>query len=186
VGYAVEMYLDAEAERRVKHLWHTHMDEGVGSVLVDIGSRPHISLTVLEDAHPDELHELRGQLECLARELPPIDLSLAAVGTYPTAEGVVFLVPSVSAQLVRAHQVVHQRLSAIGMSSSLYYQPGFWIPHCTVATDLKPDMLPLAMEICRKSSVFGRARISSIGLVSFRPVRELYTFPLTDEQRQAE
>lgn len=176
MGYAVEMYFDAQAERRVKHLWQTLMDEGVSSVLVDIGARPHISLTVLEDPSSDEL---RGQLECFERELAPIDLSLAAVGTFPTAEGVAFLVPSVAAELVHAHEVLHQRLSAIGASSNLYYQPGSWIPHCTVALDLMPVQLPLAMEICRNSSVFGRARLSEIGLVSFRPVRELYTFPLT-------
>jgi hypothetical protein len=92
-----------------------------------------------------------------------------------------FLVPTISVELIEAHQAFHRRLSGVGVHSMPYYKPGNWVPHCTAAMDLALDKLSPAMEVCRNSSTFGRVRLSAAGLVSVGPTQELYTFPVTGD-----
>lgn len=52
------------------------------------------------------------------------------------------------------------------------------VPHCTMADDLEASALKEAFDVARESAVFGPARLVSVGVVSFRPVRQLSEYPL--------
>ena len=66
----------------------------------------------------------------------------------------------------------------MGIESNPYYRPGSWVPHCSVAQNLARDRLPEAVRICSASAAFGPLRLESVGLVEYRPVVDLYEFPL--------
>lgn len=117
-------------------------------------------------------------MERFARETDATRLSLSAVGTFPTAEGVVFLLPAVTVELLSVHARLHSRLEQAGLTVNPYYLPGRWIPHCTVATDLRPEAVPAAVEVCRTGRAFGEVRLLSAGIVRFRPVETLALFRL--------
>lgn len=74
---------------------------------------------------------------------------------------------TISLKLVEVHQAFHRQLAEIGVRSKGYYEPGVWVPHCTVATDLTPDKISKAIDVCRNSTAFGPIQLSAIGLVSF-------------------
>lgn len=175
MGYAVELFFDPGTEARLRDLWSTLSAQGISSMLPDLGSRPHISLAVFDRLEPTVL---RGELSDFARETKPIRVGLAAVGTFPTAEGVVFVAPTVTHELLDAHWKFSERLNRLGLRSQAYYRPGSWFPHCTVATDVLETELSQVLEVSRQSTVFGAAELSAVGLVSFRPVREIYAFDL--------
>ena len=59
-----------------------------------------------------------------------------------------------------------------------YYWPGKWVPHCTVAIDVAPDKMGAALEMCVHSEAFGTVELDEVSLIEFRPVREIYAFPL--------
>jgi 2'-5' RNA ligase len=175
MGYAVELNLSRDGAARVVKVWESLAREGINSVMLDLGAQPHISLAVLEDLNPEAL---RGDLIRFAEVTPPLPVDLASAGTFPTTEGVVFLAPVVTQELLAVHSRFHSLLRERGIDSAEYYWPGKWVPHCTVAIDLAPDKLGAALEMCVQSEAFGTVELDEVSLIEFRPVREIYTFPL--------
>jgi 2'-5' RNA ligase len=176
--FAIELYFDPVSEACIKGLWETLARGSISSTLLDSGARPHISLAVLED--PD-LIPLGEELRAFTRNLSPLSVKLTAVGTFPTLEGVVFLAPVVTLELLSMHQELHRRLAALGLSVNGYYLPGHWIPHCTAAMGLPPERVPLAVQACRTSDVFQEVRVREVGLIRFRPNEVIFTFPVGDQ-----
>lgn len=96
--------------------------------------------------------------------------AFAAVGTFPGKEGVVFLAPVVSSELLALHRTFHEQLLQLGQRSWEYYLPGRWIPHCTVGLGLAGSSLSEAIALCRSSTALGPFGIRELGLIEFRPV----------------
>lgn len=137
MGYAVELYFDRGTEERITRLWDTYREQNVTSLLPDLGFRPHISLAVFRDVEPALLTDV---LVDIARNTLPLEVGLAAVASFPGAEGVLFLVPTVSKELIELHEYFHERISKLGLKANPYYLPGRWVPHCTIASDLSSSL----------------------------------------------
>ena len=177
MAFAVILYFDPATEAGVQALWNVLARQGISSVMARMGIRPHISLAGLEDLEPGPLC---GVLRGLSASTPPLTVNLSAVGTFPTAQGVVYLAPAVSPALVRLHAALHARLTALGLASTDYYRPENWVPHCTVTINLPPDQVAAAVNVCRASNVFRPAHLTEIALVEYMPIAELCVFPLGD------
>jgi 2'-5' RNA ligase len=175
MGYAVELNLSRDGAARVVKVWESLASEAISSVMLDVGARPHISLAVFEDLDPEVL---RVDLRRFAELTRPLSVELASVGTFPTGEGVVFLAPVVTQELLAAHSRFHRFLQDRGVDCVEYYRPGKWVPHCTVAMDVAPDKMGAALEICVHSEAFGAVELDEVSLIEFRPAREIYAFPL--------
>lgn len=182
MGFAVEMHFDPQAESRIRSLWDELARQGIRSSLPMIGSRPHISLAVFDRLDPSRV---APELERMAGKVAPIPLTLCAVGSFPTQEGVVFLSPVVTRELLGLHRRVHSRIDELGLRVLEHYRPGRWVPHCTVATDLPREQIPPALEICRCSRAFGPLVLAEVGLVQYRPVRPICSFPLRDTRPES-
>jgi 2'-5' RNA ligase len=174
-GFAVELLFDPAMEARLRALWKALAQAEVSSSMLDIGARPHVSLAVFERLDPTSMH---AELDGFARENPPLEVTLSAVGTFPGAEGAVFIAPVVTPEMLDLHKRFHRRLAELSIPSLAYYHPSNWTPHCTAAMEMPPDKIPAAVEICRNADVFGSARLVEVELIAFRPVRRLYAFPL--------
>lgn len=180
MGFAVEMYFDRQAEERIGMLWEELASRGIDCLLPAVGSRPHISLAVFEQIDLDRMQE---EVERFAARQRPVPLTLSSVGVFPTPEGVVFLAPVVTPELLEAHRRFHERIEATRSRSRDHYLPGQWVPHCTIATSLTHDRVPLTLEICGRSRAFGPLVLTEVGLVEFRPVREMGTYALRGHRR---
>jgi 2'-5' RNA ligase len=55
--------------------------------------------------------------------------------------------------------------------------PG-WVPHCTLATDLEPDRFGDALEIAARAPLPLESRLVEVGIVEFRPVKQLVSYAL--------
>ena len=177
MAFAVILYFDPATESSVQALWDLLARQGISSIMARLGIRPHISLAGLDDLEPGSLC---GELRALSETTRPLTVNLSAVGTFPTAQGVVYLAPAVSPALVRLHEALHARLGALGLSSADYYRPGNWVPHCTVTINLPPDQVAAAVNVCRASNVFRPAQLTEIALVEYMPIAELCVFRLGD------
>jgi hypothetical protein len=70
VPYAVELFLDARADRRVRRIWAALDGHGVTSLgaMPGCDHHPHVTLAVFEDGEPDRVGEvLRPVLARAAR-----------------------------------------------------------------------------------------------------------------------
>ena len=173
--FAIELFLDPDADAAVRSVWRALADAGVSRTMLDAGSQPHVSLA---DSRDLDVERFRPVLEAFARETPPLECSLASVGAFPTEEGVVFLAPVATRELLELHQAFHERLGEFGARSSAYYRPGNWVPHCTLAMGAARTAMAEAVTLCLDMALPIRGRFERVALVEFRPVKVVYAFDL--------
>jgi|ERR1043166_5860281 2'-5' RNA ligase len=172
--YAVEMFFDVPSDSKVCSLWEDFGSIGA-SHMKDCGARPHITLAVCDSA---DVSSLSALLDTFARTLHPFPVTLSAVGLFPTAEGVMFLAPKVTAELLSLHRRFFDqfRLQARGVWE--HYSPEQWIPHYALAMGLSVGQLAPAFEACRATGLPLVCVVNEIGIVEFRPIKQLYAVPL--------
>ena len=103
-GYAVEMYFDSADEQRVCDLIDQLSSRGIRSSL-PAAARPHVSLAVFDRV---DVERMSAALREFARDCPALRLCLASIGRFPTDEGVVFLAPVVTSELLELHAKLHR------------------------------------------------------------------------------
>lgn len=176
MGYAIELFYDHESEPAVRGIWDG-LGEKLGKPsLSELGARPHVSLAVYNDGL--DAADFPEQLREFAQSVAPFEFKLSSVGTFPSREGVVFLAPVVTRQLLAVHARFHKVFSRNDELGMAYYLPGNWVPHCTVAINLSAAEAREAVAYCRESFQPITGRFQQIGLVEFRPVKELFTCEL--------
>jgi 2'-5' RNA ligase len=131
---AIELYVDQDADRRLRRLWDAMEAADVPSLrdLTHGRHRPHISLAAAPLFDPVRVTEaLRG-----LRVAAPIELSLDFVGLFRGR--VLWLGPAPTAPLIAHQAVVLARLDAAAVTVFDEYRPGAWVPHCTVSMRVPP------------------------------------------------
>lgn len=176
MGFAVELHIDEANAAPISALSDAIYAQCGGAGLTDMGGHPHISLTVFAQlAEPAPVAALLAEF---AATTPPIPITLAAIGVFPTAEGVVYLAPVVTAALLALHAQFHTQVAQLAIASNTYYRPGNWMPHCTVGFALPADKIGQAVALCQQANVLRTVTLTTIRLIEFRPVRPIFTYPL--------
>ncbi len=140
--------------------------------------RPHLTVAISPALDAGELREPLASW-CGARG--PVAVRLSSVGTFPGAEGVVFLAPVVTAELLVFHGELHALLAALGVTSVAAYRPGLWVPHITLATGVPDAMLGEALRLARQAPVFRNVSLVRVALAEFPPLRGIVSYPLGAE-----
>jgi 2'-5' RNA ligase len=176
MSFAIELYFDEDAEAVVLEAWKAMADAGISTAMLDGVQRPHVTLGVC-----DEISQtFKNALALFAKEITPFDLSLSSVGVFNSAEGVVFLAPTVTRSLLDLHQRFHVFLDQHSAKKWPLYLPGAWVPHCTLALRLTPEQLQQAFAIAATIKLPMMCRIIEIGLLSGvgEPEKELVSFAI--------
>ena len=140
---ALELYLDVDATRRLRTLWRALEAEGVPT----LGSlhdrhRPHLSLAAARMLDPQAVARALDGL-VVGRGLM---LDLDFVGQF--VGRVLWLGVTVTEELLAHHRLIHERLAAGGVEVWENYQPGRWVPHCTVSLRVPNPMMAPAIRRC--------------------------------------
>ncbi|WP_030489303.1 2'-5' RNA ligase family protein [Micromonospora chokoriensis] len=141
---ALELYLDPDATRRIRVLWDALEAEGVQSMrsLLEQRHRPHVSLTVAPRFDPDQVAEaLQGTVVAA-----PLRLDFQHAGQF--VGRVLWLGPAPTPELLAHHRLVHDRLAAAGIPLAEHYQPGRWVPHCTLSMRVPNTLMAAAVRRC--------------------------------------
>lgn len=173
-GVAVELYFDPNTTARIKKLW-----KRTNSILPSLGAEPHLTLSLNE---LNALNDLVPLVERFSENQVSIDISLSSIGIFPTNEGVIYLAPVVTQQLLEVHARFHNMLRAHQISVTQYYMPDQWVPHVTIGQDVPSEQINEVIRESRRSMVFGPIRITSIGVVEYRPVISVCQFDLLDKK----
>ncbi len=166
-GFAVELYFDATTEKSIFGFRNAFYNEGIKPVLGSLDDRPHISLAVF--AEIDQAC-LLGLTQEFAEKLTRFPVELSAIGTFPTQDNVLFLIPVPTIKLLEVHRDFHKQLKCAHIRSSSYYHPGKWIPHCTIEIELPNRQFTKALKIAHQLFQPIKGEFHSLGIVSFRPI----------------
>jgi hypothetical protein len=173
--FAIEFYLDDVSSARVRGIWNDMTDRGLGQPMA---GRPHITVAVWEELDlPVALRWLAGYASTLA----PFPVGFASVGFFANNPAVAFLAPIVTRELLELQQRFSDEFQGGLGSSWLYYQPGRWVPHCTIAMGLDDAALPKAMEVARHIELPFEGVLTSIGILEFPAIVDHGTVPLTGD-----
>lgn len=159
--FAIELYFDERTEALIKAIWEKLAEKGVSDRLLKKGTRPHVALAVFEDA---DAGELAYWLRHMARDQTPVEARFEALGTYCSADGVLFLVPVVSPRLFLLHSTVIKGLNSLAQGLKETCRPNRFVPHCTIAYGLDKETLSKAVALFSNRALPIVGHFNRIGL----------------------
>jgi len=183
--HALELAFDDGAEAAIREIWNGLKAAGLSTTMLDLGARPHVSLAVYD---APALADAREEAEAFFAQESPVPLLFSSVGSFPGDEGVVFLAPVVTPELLGLHARYHARLAHLREAARPHYLPGAWVPHCTIGYNVSPRLLPATVEFVRTAALPIRGTITSAAVLEFESVaptavRALMEFALSGPAR---
>ncbi len=167
--YAVQLLLDKRAAAKVHGVWETLRDADVSSVMLDLQSRPHVTLAVYEDL---EIQPFETQVKAFFASETSIDVPLSGVGTFHGTEGVIYCSPVVTPELLSLHERFHKRFDFLAEGAWAYYRPGSWVPHCTLAIHVPDEKRGKGIDIVLGAGLPTRTRLGAVSVAEFEPGAE--------------
>ncbi|RLQ94277.1 2'-5' RNA ligase family protein [Falsibacillus albus] len=160
--YWIIMLFDENTEGQIKSLWNELSNEKIsfyGEKFQD--ARPHITLGSYKNLNKMEFIK---DLEIFYDRKPRMNVTFNTVGSFLNY-GTLFLQPTVTSELLQFHRLHHEGFIKYSDHANPLYLPGKWIPHCTLANKLEPDILSKAFQYCLEHSEKIAGEIVEIGLI---------------------
>jgi len=172
--FAIQLFFDSASEAIIQNTQKELAKSGV-SCSTDSSARPALSLALYDEL---DITTCASKLKVFAEMFSPFALTFSCLGIFPTGKSSVYLAPTVNQKLLDIHAYIHQLLKDGGTSSLPDYVPGYWIPHCTLAQDIHPELFAPTIEIGLSMPFPLQCRVEEIGVVECWPVEYLYSFGL--------
>ncbi|KAF5740352.1 hypothetical protein HS088_TW11G00419 [Tripterygium wilfordii] len=174
-GYAIELYFDPALENQVLKAWNVLARRQISTQLIEIESRPHITLFSNPFIDPTKLESI---IKTFASKQEPLPLSFSAIGSLPSDQNVLFLSPTPTVSLLQFHSQLCDAMKKEGIDIGEEYRPDSWVPYCAVAEEVPRTRIGEAFCVLRDLKLPVTGYVMDIGLVEFSPVRELFSFML--------
>ncbi|WP_226659013.1 2'-5' RNA ligase family protein [Guptibacillus hwajinpoensis] len=156
---------DEETEAKVKEIWRELKEQGLSYYIDEVkDGRPHITLASYE--HLDKEEYIR-KIDALYDGAEKIEITLNTVSSFLNY-GTIFFAPTVTEKLLSLHSAHHHHFEDFNGSANSLYFPGQWIPHCTVANQLKPDDLAQVFQYCFKEVKPIVGKIEAVALIELK------------------
>ena len=171
MAFAVVLCFDAATDKKISAFQDKLLKTGIESKKVKSTLRPHITLGIFEEISCADC-ECKINEIAFDHHLETVAFSSLGVFVYP--EKVFFLSPVPSVSLLTIHKKIHDELGTVTSGSWEIYEPGRWVPHCTLANDL--DMNDLNQAISNSEGLIFpfQAIVSQIGVVEFDPEKVVF------------
>ncbi len=173
LGYSIELYFEPTFEEKITHLWDDLSKAAIPSIFQTIGSRPHLSLAVMNECNESQLSIL---IRDFCNSISPFSIEFPAIGLIPGKLQTVFLAPVENHQLYDAHKTLFLLLQDSGNSMLDRYKPSKWLPHCSISKELSATEALNTIEICQHSKIFGKTKVVELGFIKFRPRRLIQSY----------
>lgn len=129
MALAVCLLLDSRTDRALRQLWDRLESAGIGTLRTHTHGRhvPHVSYAVLRSWDLDAVQAAVAGLP----DRGAVALHFDALGLFRRSRS--WLVPAAPADLVPRQQDVVKAVLGTGADLHRHYEPGLWVPHCTLA-----------------------------------------------------
>lgn len=174
-GYAIELYFDPALENQVLKAWNVLARRQISTQLIEIESRPHITLFSAPFIEPTKLENI---IRTFSSKQEPLSLSFSVIGSFSNDNDVLFLTPTPSVSLLQFHSQLCDAMKKEGIDIGEEYRPESWIPYCAVAQEVPRTRMAEGFCVLRDLKLPVSGYAVDIGLVEFSPVRELFSFVL--------
>ncbi|KAL5725247.1 hypothetical protein ACHQM5_008411 [Ranunculus cassubicifolius] len=174
-GYAIELYFDPALENQILKAWNVLARRQISTQLIEIESRPHITLLSSPFLDPPKLQSL---IRNFSSKQEPLPLTFSTIGSFPNDGDILFLSPTPSLGLLQFQSQLCDLLKKENVEIGGDYMSDSWIPYCSVAQEVPRNRMAEAFCILRDLKLPVSGYAMDIGLVEYSPVREIFSFPL--------
>lgn len=177
--YSIGLYFDPQTDLLVRLIWKRLAEEGLAEYYHLSGNRPHLTLCLFEQTDCLKAQEALKNLSQVAHSFP---VSFQSICLFPGTISTVFWGLVVTHPLLELHAKVYKTFCQFSIRPNFnYYTPGHWIPHCGLAMEVKDKgLVARIIEMCQVLPIPHQAQVVEVGLISFRPVKHLFSFSLID------
>jgi 2'-5' RNA ligase len=129
---------------------------------------PHLTLAIYDT---DQLSETAREnaIARAARGQTELQLTFDRIGVFEGPPLVLWAAPGPQKALLHMHQAIHDVIDSAFCRP--HYRPGFWIPHCTLGMNIRPDRRADAMAFVQDFRGGVEATFDVIDCVTFPPLR---------------
>ncbi|KAJ8432996.1 hypothetical protein Cgig2_028581 [Carnegiea gigantea] len=178
-GYAIELYFDPALENQVLKAWNVLARRQISTQLIEIESRPHITLfSTSSFIDPAKIEPL---IKSFAAKQEPLQLNFSSIGSFPNEGNALFLAPTPTLSLLQFHSQLCDLLKKEGVEIGDEYRVDSWVPACPVAQEVPKSRMAEAINVLRDLKLPVSGYAMDVGLVEFSPVRELFSFMLGED-----
>ena len=170
--FAITLGLDATAATSVEAMWQTLASRRISDDAIRLKYAPHVTLAVFTDS-ADKGHLLAAARDH-AERWPQLPIMLSSLGVFPPAT--LFLAPVVTRELLERQATLLSCLDDETVDP--HYQIGHFVPHVTLAKDLKDAAEAIAALGPLRLPI--NAMLDRIDVVRFRPVELLASHKLAE------
>lgn len=174
-GYSIELYFDPALENQVLKAWNVLARRQISTQLIEIESRPHITLFSTPNIDPTKLENI---LKTFSSKQEPLALSFSTIGSFTNDNNVLFLNPTPNMSLLQLHTQLWDAMKKEGIEVGDEYRPEAWIPYCAVAEEVPRSRMAEGFCVLRDLKLPVSGYAVDIGLVEYSPVREVFSFVL--------
>ncbi|KAE8661295.1 Peroxidase superfamily protein isoform 1 [Hibiscus syriacus] len=96
-GFSTELYFDSALENQVLKAWNVLARRQISTQLIEIESRPHVTLFSSPFLDPARLESV---VKSFVSKQEPLPLSFSSIGTFPNEKNILFLAPTPTMALV--------------------------------------------------------------------------------------
>ena len=171
--YAVMLYFDNQTETTINKVWQALADDNLATGVQYAGIRPHITLAIYDEL---DCRSCENELVKITSKTVSMAIQLAHLGIFTNPELVVFAAPAPTKEFLDFHENLHSSLASEAKKPWGLYQPGNWVPHCTLALDFKMENLTEIIHRCKTLPFPMDVRAVQLGVVEFQPVRDLFKY----------
>lgn len=174
-GYGIELYFDPALENQVLKAWNVLARRQISTHLIEIESRPRITLFSTPFTDPLKLENV---VKVFASKQESLPISFSSIGSFPNDHNALFLAPTPSSALLQFHSQLWDAMKKEGIEIGEEYRPDSWIPYCPVAEEVPKSRMAEAFTVLRDLKLPVTGYAMDIGLVEFSPVHEIFSYML--------
>jgi 2'-5' RNA ligase len=161
----IMLTFDEVTEGAIRGLW-ADLAATLGIKIGMVEIQPHVTLLSSRQMSAEVSAEIR---QTAAMRTAPIELYFESVGAFLSPEGVAFLSPVVTTELLALQRATAAAAAGLGVEIEDYYRPGSWVPHCTLAWPI--SSADIGRVVARSHEVFSPLRGHAVAVtgIAVRP-----------------
>ncbi len=127
--YAIASLLDPVSTQTVQDLWK-RLEERCGLTGIKALPLPHFSWLGVQNY---ETERVESALKEISEEIQPFQVRVSGLGVFTGRLPVLYITVVKDDTLLNLHRVIWDRVYPDTVQANMYYDPGHWIPHITLA-----------------------------------------------------
>ncbi|WP_175987773.1 2'-5' RNA ligase family protein [Bacillus sp. Marseille-Q1617] len=158
----VTAQFDEETENLIKTIWKELRDHSISYYIDEVqDGRPHLTLASYKELDKENYIK---QMDIFYDDKKCFDITFNHIGSFLNYN-TLFLSPTATKELLDFHTHHHKHFKTFSTEANELYEPGQWIPHCTLANKLEADQLSKAFHYCVDRIGLTKGRIEEVGLI---------------------